>query len=456
MTTTPMNRRQLFQRGGVAGLGIALAGSTDILFGGAAQARPITPGQAALVPDPKGILDLPRRFSYRVLSEAGTPLKSGGGSVPGKADGMSTFPAGPETVLVRNHEIRGVTEFPVMAPASHTYDPSQSGGTSTLTVDGSGALTGEYLSLGGTSVNCAGGHTPWQTWLTCEETESNSATHTHGWVFEVDPFDNDRNAAPTPLTALGRYPHEAVAVDPANGYLYLTEDAGGPTGLLYRFQPNAPLGGYGSLREGGMLEAMWLPGLATDDLSTVTEPGTTFDDVQWLPVPDPLAATVSTRRQFRYPGNPTATRVTRSRKLEGCWFGSGEVYFVSSFAGSESPGKHSGQVWRYDPRTNRAELYLRFEPGGKFDGPDNITVSPYGGGVILAEDGQGEQFLVAASPDRGQQPIAIARNALNSSEFAGVTFDQRLNTLYANIQTPGLTLAITGPWHDFASAYGAR
>ncbi len=451
----PLSRRDLLTRGGAAGLGIVLAGSTDVVFGRTAGAAPVNPASrgAQLVPDPKGVLDLPRGFRYTVLSEAGQPLKSGGGAVPGKHDGMSTFRRGTDTFLVRNHEQGSDAEFPVVAPASHTYDPSAKGGCSTLQVDAKGQLVAERVSLGGTAVNCAGGPTPWGTWLTCEETETNSALKTHGWVFEVDPLDEDRNAEPTPLTGLGRYPHEAVAVDPVTGYLYLTEDASGPLGLFYRFRPNSPLGGYGSLRDGGTLEAMWVPGLASDDLSSVVEPGTVFGDVQWVPVPDPLATTVSTRKQFRYAANPTGQRITRSRKLEGCWFGSDEVYFVASYARAESAGRHEGQVWRYDPRAGTVELYLRFEPGGRFDGPDNITVSPYGGGVILAEDGDGEQYLIAAGPDKGQQPVAFARNALNDSEFAGVTYDERIKTLFANIQTPGLTLAITGPFERYLSPY---
>ena len=98
----------------------------------------------------------------------------------------------------------------------------------------------EYVSLAGTLNNCAGGRSPWNTWLTCEESEGASGqTKRHGYVFEVDPYDKDRNLDPKPIKALGRYAHESLAVDPDAGVIYLTEDAGSPNGLLYRWTPPA-------------------------------------------------------------------------------------------------------------------------------------------------------------------------------------------------------------------------
>jgi secreted PhoX family phosphatase len=166
--------------------------------------------------------------------------------------------------------------------------------------------------------------------------------------------------------------------------------------------------------------------------------------IQWVDVPDPEAKVTSTRKQFE--------NITRSQKLEGTWWGHHKVYFVASFSHKSdgAPADHAGQVWTYDPKTNSIELELIFKPGGRFDGPDNITVSPYGGGVMLAEDGDGEQYLVGTT--RHGKPFAMARNALTDGEFTGVNFSPDGQTLFANRQEgPGVTFAISGPWQKLIS-----
>ena len=249
---------------------------------------------------------------------------------------------------------------------------------------------------------------------------------------------------------MGRFAHEATATDPRTGIVYETEDAfDHPFGLFYRFLPDRPLGGHGSLRAGGTLQAMRVPGVA--DLSMVTEVGTRFDTIEWVDVPDPLAETESIRFQDFGPGG-----VTHSQKLEGCYWGKDSVYFVASFARSEdgSTADHDGQVWRYVPDENTLELAVIFtfdaadDPG---EGPDNICLSPYGG-LMLAEDGDGEQHLLGTTSDGDVFTFARNRQNLGTpeepsyGEFAGVTFSADGKTLYANCYNPGTTFAITGPW----------
>ncbi|WP_328310832.1 alkaline phosphatase PhoX [Actinomycetospora sp. NBC_00405] len=160
-------------------------------------------------------------------------------------------------------------------------------------------------------------------------------------------------------------------------------------------------------------------GTPIDDLSRVVEVGTTYR-VSWTAVPDRDARAVPTRLQVAPP------QVTRGRKLEGCWWGDGGAYVVTSFARAESPVPHDGQVWFHDPRRSTLTLKLRFgdnpspdQDGPNYDGPDNITVSPWGG-VILAEDGRGRAAPGRRHPRRQTYPIA--RNELNTNETAGPVY----------------------------------
>ncbi|MDX2829073.1 alkaline phosphatase PhoX [Streptomyces scabiei] len=422
-------------------------------------------GYGPLVPDPQGILALPAGFTYRILTYSGRTKLESGEFTPGKHDGTAAFP-GPRgtTLLVNNHELKGPRanwEFPVPLTEGLVYDPAAAGGCTVVEVRPGGRVA-EWVGIAGTSTNCAGGSTPWGTWLTCEENSDragvNGMTKDHGYVFEVDPCDRRANRAPKPLKFLGRYDHEAVVIDPRRGHAYLTEDAAAPNGLFYRWTP--PRGfayGPGKFRtladDAGVLRAPRCydsGGRFVDDLSRATRIGTVYG-VDWIDVPDRDARTVVVRKQF------ADSEITRARKLEGMWWGDGGAYVVSSYARAESPVRHDGQVWFYDPkrRTLTLKVLLGVNPDpsvdGAFDGPDNITVSPYGG-IVLAEDGEGISHLFGATDSGRTYPIA--RNDLNIgteeqpeySEFAGVTFSPDGKTLYANIQTPGILLAITGPW----------
>ncbi|MGW4225057.1 alkaline phosphatase PhoX [Streptomyces bauhiniae] len=465
-----LTRRDFARSTAAGGAGVVLAGSVGALatapqalaatdLDGAADAHGHPGiGYGPLLPDPDGILALPAGFSYRVVTYSGRTRLESGEPTPSNHDGTAAF-AGPRgaVLLVNNHELKGPRAswaHPVPLTEGLVYDPAASGGCTVVEVRRDHVA--EWVGIAGTSTNCAGGSTPWGTWLTCEETEDragqNGMTKDHGYVFEVDPADRRANRAPKPLKALGRYAHEAVVVDPKRGHLFLTEDAAGPNGLFYRWTP--PQGfhhGRGRLRtladDAGVLQAFRCfdsGGRFVDDLSRATRTGTVYG-VDWVDVPDRDARTVPVRQQF------TDGQVTRARKLEGMWWGDGGVYVVSSYAREESPVQHDGQVWFYDPRRRTLTLKVVLGTGGAFDGPDNITVSPYGG-LVIAEDGEGVQHLFGATD--GGRTYPIARNELNIgtesapaySEFTGVTFSPDGHTLFANIQDPGIMLAITGPW----------
>jgi uncharacterized protein len=388
------------------------------------------------------LLLLPRGFEYLSFGWRNDPM-SDGAPTPGSHDGMAAFRDGDLVRLVRNHERGTGTPF---AGADHTYDPAASGGTTTLVFDpDAGALVEDYASLSGTIRNCAGGPTPAGTWLTCEETTEIVGGTRHGYVFEV-PATGGADAVP--LTAMGRFSHEATATDPATGIVYETEDSG--SSVLYRYVPVDAA----DLAAGGVLEAMTLAG-TTDTIEWTTG---TSAAAAWVAVdqPDPGPGETSTSAQARSSG---AARIARG---EGAWYGNGVIYVISTSGG---PARQ-GQVFAYDPAASVFTCVFASPSADVLNAPDNVTVSPRGG-LLLCEDGSGREFLHGLTP-AGEIFQFAENNAVltpeemaahgytgnpdfTGSEWAGATFDPKNgNWLFVNLQSPGVTFAITGPWRQGA------
>ena len=180
--------------------------------------------------------------------------------------------------LVRNHE---VGDGPDAFAPNLAYDPEAGGGTTTMEFDTHrGLLLSSWASISGTVRNCAGGTTPWGSWLTCEETTlgvgNGDLTKSHGYIFEVPASGSTLTAgpAPTPFRAMGRFSHEALAIDPATGWVYETEDAGSNSGF-YRFRPTTP----GVLEDGGVLAMLGIAGVPSAD--TRTNQTYEWRDVVW-------------------------------------------------------------------------------------------------------------------------------------------------------------------------------
>jgi uncharacterized repeat protein (TIGR03803 family) len=391
------------------------------------------------------LLLLPQGFRYMSFGWRGDPL-SDGSPTPADHDGMAAFRGrNGRTLLVRNHEESG--DAGVFA-AGPVYDPACSGGTTTVEFDTArGRVVEAGASLTGTLTNCAGGPTPWGSWLTCEETLAEpgiggALAKPHGYVFEVPKAGV---ATAEPLRGMGRFVHEAVAVDPRTSVVYLTEDRGAAG--FYRYVPKTP----GRLAAGGTLQMLGIANAPRYDARTGQTPNTALP-VVWYDIDDPERAHHEPldhggvfRQGFDRGGAVFA-------RLEGAWHAAGVVYFVSTNGGDNQ----HGQVWAFDPAGQTLSLVFESPGAEVLDSPDNITASPRGG-LVLCEDGNGVQCLHGLTADGrifrfAQNNVVLngERNGITGdfteSEFAGATYGPDGRWLFVNVQRPGITLAITGPW----------
>lgn len=385
------------------------------------------------------LLELPEGFEYTVFGRTGS-LMQDGRPTPGAHDGMAAFKVGDEVRLVRNHEVRTRRAGNPVAIATPSYNPLSGGGTTTLVVDPkTRELKNSWVSIAGTNTNCAGGPTPWGSWITCEETTLGANVGFpvgHGYCFEV-PADANGPVTPQPIKGMGRFVHEAVAIDPDTGIVYLTEDQG--TSGFYRYIPNKP----GKLLEGGKLQMLAIKDLPNYDTRREQEVGEQLDAV-WVDItnPDPANADVV---PLAVANQGFAQGAAIFSRLEGAWYGDKSIFFNATSGGDAE----LGQIWQYEPRKGKdGKLTLIFESpsGAVLDSPDNITVSPRGG-LVICEDGDEDQYLRGLN-EKGEI-FDFAKNIVpnfTDREFAGACYSPDSDTLFVNIQTPGITFAIWGPW----------
>jgi uncharacterized protein len=393
------------------------------------------------------LLRLPGGFRYKSYGWT-RDVMSDGVLTPAAHDGMAICGMdSTKLVLQRNHEVTNRNGS--FAPAKITYDPVAGGGCTSLTFN---PRTGQWLSsavsIGGTINNCAGGMTPWGSWLTCEENVSGipngGYTKQHGWVFEVPAFGP---ANPQPVTGLGCFVHEATATDPVTGITYLTEDQG--SSGFFRFIPNVPT----RLHQGGQLQMLKVVGVNQADLRGTFPNGTTWD-VEWVDIDDPTKvhfAGTDGRGVYRQGFDQGGARFARG---EGAWYGPGTIWFTSTSGGATG----QGQIYKYDPRAEILTMVYESPGVGVLNSPDNIAISPRGAAILCEDGGRQPQKLHGLTFDGSlftfcENNVVLTgfkgfNGNFTGNEFAGATFHNEW--LFVNIQTPGITFAITGPWDNGA------
>ncbi|PYE83970.1 PhoX family protein [Pseudoroseicyclus aestuarii] len=445
------------------------------------------------------LLQLPEGFSYQSFGWAGDPMDDGN-PTPFEHDGMGVVGSRmvdgeQEITLIRNHEstvrpMAGLIRAPGLYDTATLSDDGETGqaagGTTTLVYRGDQWVSARP-SIGGTINNCAGGVTPWGTWLTCEEDKADFTEDgglPHGYVFEVsaDPAETTGQ----PIKDMGRMDHEAVALDPATGSLYLTEDDRNQAGL-YKFVPVNTDQRYGALAEGG---ALFMAKVVGEEGADLLDPAIGDSHrIEWVAIEDPdLPPQPFTEAPFEE-GNMASGPFKQGRdlgalrfsRLEGIWYSDTEklFYIVDTSAGRGEDdgepnviGRGEGAVWTYDPASETLACIWKSDNPVAGNNPDNITVSPRGG-VLLCEDGggvedefgmgerllgltpQGETYVFAKNnitldserlERAAKNPAFIEAGDHRENEWAGATFDPTGRVLFVNIQTPGITFAITGPW----------
>jgi len=495
---TGIDRRAFLTRAAAVGGGLLSVGAVErlVVWDALGHPRGSHPyGPLRRVPDQRGIevLALPPGFSYVTFGHSGSTM-SDGNPTPLALDGMGSFAGGrfhgrgKEHLvrLVRNSEDRNPagTVGGVLGDRSAAYDPIAYGGTCTLVYDEHRReLVQDFVSLNGTTVNCAGGIAYRRRhWLTGEEIIAGPDvtdpalrfSQRHGYLFQT-PVDRgpDELEPGVPIRAAGRFSHEAAAVDQRTGIVYETEDPGSGVGAgFYRYIPDDP----DDLAAGGVLQMLAIAGRPRIDLREGRTRGEPLP-AEWVDIDDPdpeLTAVGDPRRTFNqgYAGGGA-----KFNRLEGCWEDDSTIFFVSTSGGDAKNGDVNsdgyaegfGQVWAYRPGDDGGVLTLIYESpsGADMDSPDNLTVTPRGGLVTCEDDASSAYVdthplapgisnvnrLIGLTP-RGEA-FELAVNVLNETELAGVCFSPSARTMFVNLfgrarfeedPVEGMTCAITGPW----------
>ncbi len=492
MSTTQLDRRTFLTRSAAAGGTLLSLTALERLAlrdaaAGNGHGRPRSYGSLERMADQRGVevLALPAGFSYVTFSHTGSTMADGN-PTPLALDGMGAFHGGRRGLvrLVRNSEDRNPAGAGTVAgdPAAK-YDADGGGGTTTLVYDEHRRkLLADFVSLNGTTVNCAGGkgyrH---RSWLTGEETvrgpdasvSVEQFSERHGYLFEVpvrlDPGELELGE---PLRAAGRFAHEAAAVDQRTGVVYETEDPGSGRGAgFYRFTPHDPK----ELTKGGQLQMLAVRDHPQLDMREGQQVGRRLE-VAWVDIddPDPEQTSVTDPRGTFFQGHAKGGALFN--RLEGCWEDGGSIFFVSTSGGDAKNGDLNsdgyeegfGQVWEHRPGRKGGSLRLVYESPGatELDSPDNLTVTPRGGLIVCEDDASSEHVDThplapgienvnrVVGIDRRGGTFELAVNVLNGSELAGCCFSPSGRTLFVNLfgsaitgeGTEGMTCAVTGPW----------
>jgi hypothetical protein len=467
-----MNRRNFLKNIGLASTSLAFAcGSfskrVETLSSAGSFTELKSVGYGELIPTAakntgETFLALPKGFEYNVIGKVGNPM-SDGNPTPPRHDGMATFEVGRELRIIRNHEVTNGSQPIENSPiGANPYDEMAGGGTTTLIINPkTREIVRDFVSLSGTLVNCAGGPTPWGSWISCEETTLGQSIRTdskgnqtggfkqpHGYCFEV--FASANNAVtPVPLKAMGRFVHEAVAVDRKTGVVYLTEDANAAG--FYRFLPKRNK----RLAEGGILQILKIKDQDAFDTRKGQKTGMSWT-ANWVTIekPDPIEADLDPAAVYKEGLTKGAATFAR---LEGIWADKkGRIYFDATSGGDAK----AGQIWLYEPtQKDEGRLTLLFESPSRaiLDMPDNICLHPKNDLLFICEDsdyaelgGTPDNFVRILTKDGKIADFAknITPN-FSVSEFAGSVFSKDGKILFVNLWAVGATFAIWGDWNEF-------